>query len=226
MAAACPLLPMSFLRVPSIHLRSVKPAGQPASTSVFGPEDNFAKEGNGPKKISAQRSVVFLLDSPPSNMPVDQKREVPSSCPSFTAHSSCPCSFCPRSLAPPLSPVRRSLAPPPRRSRPRTRCGRCGRMLYPCRRAPVAAIAVIFSHEGMHQLPGKEMAQLAGETASFCTIFFVVIRSYLKRLPQGPRGSHGPGLSECFFLDAFGTCSHTAYLLAARSVPLSSVHEV
>ena len=56
---------MSFLRVPSIHLRSVKPAGQPASTSVFGPEDNVAKAGNGPKKISAQRSVVFLLDAPP-----------------------------------------------------------------------------------------------------------------------------------------------------------------
>ena len=42
-------------------------------------------------------------------------------------------------------------------------------------------LAVIFSHEGMsYQLPGKEMAQLAGETASFCAIFFAVIRSYLK----------------------------------------------
>ena len=46
-------------------------------------------------------------------------------------------------------------------------------------------LAVIFSHEGMHQLPGKEMAQLAGETASFCTIFFVVIRSYLKGYRKG-----------------------------------------
>ena len=47
-------------------------------------------------------------------------------------------------------------------------------------------LAVIFSHEGMsYQLPGKEMAQLAGETASFCTIFFVVIRSYLKGYRKG-----------------------------------------
>ena len=46
-------------------------------------------------------------------------------------------------------------------------------------------LAVIFSHEGMHQLPGKEMAQLAGETASFCAIFFAVIRSYLKGYRKG-----------------------------------------
>ena len=78
-AAACPLLPMPILRVPSIHLRSGKPAGQPASTSILGPEDNVAKAGNGPKKISAQRSAVFLLDAPPSKMPLEQKREVPQS---------------------------------------------------------------------------------------------------------------------------------------------------
>ena len=47
-------------------------------------------------------------------------------------------------------------------------------------------LAVIFSHEGMsYQLPGKEMAQLAGETASFCAIFFAVIRSYLKGYRKG-----------------------------------------
>ena len=45
-------------------------------------------------------------------------------------------------------------------------------------------LAVIFSHEGMsYQLPGKEMVQLAGETASFCAIFFAVIRLYLKGYP-------------------------------------------
>ena len=46
-------------------------------------------------------------------------------------------------------------------------------------------LAVIFSHEGMHQLPGKEMAQLAGETASFGAIFFAVILSYLKGYIKG-----------------------------------------
>ena len=46
-------------------------------------------------------------------------------------------------------------------------------------------LAVIFSHEGMHQLPGKEMAQLAGETASFCAIFCAVILSYLKGYIKG-----------------------------------------
>ena len=46
-------------------------------------------------------------------------------------------------------------------------------------------LAVIFSHEGMHQLPGKEMAQLAGETACFCAIFCAVILSYLKGYIKG-----------------------------------------
>ena len=48
------------------------------------------------------------------------------------------------------------------------------------------ALAVICSHESMpYQLPGKEMAQLAGETASFCAIFFAVILSYLKGYVKG-----------------------------------------
>ena len=187
-AAACPLLPMSFLHVPSIHLRTVKPAGQPASTSVFGPEDNVAKAGNGPKKISAQRSVVFLLDAPQSKMPVDQKREVPTSCPSFTAHSSGPCSyFCPRGPALPCPPL--PLAPATQVAAENEKRSVLQDALSLSAGAGLAmaatVLAVIFSHEGMHQLPGKEMAQLAGETASFCAIFFAVIRSYLKGYRKG-----------------------------------------
>ena len=223
-AAACPLLPMSFLHVPSIHLRSVKPAGQPASTSVFGPEDNVAKAGNGPQKISAQRSVVFLLDAPPS-MPVDQKREVPTSCPSFTAHSSGPCSyFCPRSPSRPRSHL--SLSPPPRRSRPRTRSGRCCRMLCPCRRA----LWPRNCRDGAcgHLLPrGHAPAPREGDGAARRrdgVLLHDLLRGHSlvpQRLPQGPRGSHGPGLIRR--VSRFpGTCSHAAYLLAARSVPLSS----
>jgi len=145
-AAAFVPMPSSSFRVPSIHPRSDKPAEQPTSTSIFGPEDNVW--GTGLNKVSAQRSMVFMLDSRPK-MPIEQTREVAAEKQSVWQYAVALSAGAGVAMA-------------------------------------ATALAVICSHESMsYQLPGKEMAQLAGETASFCAIFFAIIRSYLKGYLKG-----------------------------------------
>ena len=72
-----------IIRGPSIRPRT----GKPVSATIFDPADNRvskvdyfngpgANPNSGLKKISAERSITFLLDTLPQ-VPLPQKREVP-----------------------------------------------------------------------------------------------------------------------------------------------------